>query len=61
MILSNEYQYIGRSSPLVAPANYEYYLLLYVKTAPETATGIQAVTVKMRLAANVNTAFYGLS
>ena len=58
MILSNEYQYIGRSSPLVAPANYEYYLLLYAKTAPETATGIQAVTVKMRLAANVNTAFY---
>ena len=58
MLLTNEYRYIGRSNPLVTAANYEYYLLLYAKTDPDTAMGAHRVSVKMRMAANVNTAFY---
>lgn len=60
MTLTSEYQYIGRSSAVKAyGASYYYYILLYAKTAEDKATGKHTVSVKMRLACDANSSFYG--
>lgn len=58
--LNGSYQYIGRSSAVKAYVDdYYYYILLYAKTSGSTATGKHTVSIKMRLACNVNSTFYG--
>lgn len=60
MILTNEYQYIGRSSGVQAyGSSFYFYLLLYAKASGSTATGKHTVSVKMRLACTVDSTFYG--
>lgn len=60
MILTNEYQYIGRSSGVQAyGSSFYFYILLYAKTSGSTATGKHTVSVKMRLACTVDSTFYG--
>jgi len=61
MALTSEYQYIGRSNAVKdQKSQYSYYILLYAKTSGDTATGRHTVTIKQRLASEVNT-FYGYS
>lgn len=58
--LSSEYQYIGRSSAVKAYGSaYYYYILLYAKTVGSGATGKHKVSVKMRLACDKDSTFYG--
>lgn len=60
MTLTNEYQYIGRTTGVKAyGASYYYYILLYAKTAGSTATGKHTVSVKMRLACTDDATFHG--
>lgn len=58
MVLTNEYQYIGRSNSVSCPAGWKYYILLYAKASGDTSTGRHTVSVKMRIAANVDSTFY---
>ena len=57
--LTSSYQYIGRSNAVGSPSGYEYYILMYAKTSGDSATGKHTVTVKMRLACNAQSSFYG--
>lgn len=57
--LNGSYQYIGMSNAVKAYAdNYYYYILLYAKTSGSTETGKHRVSIKMRLACDVNSTFY---
>lgn len=58
MTLTSEYQYIGRSNAVSCPAGWQYYTLLYAKTTGDPSTGKHTVTVKMRMACDVNSSFY---
>lgn len=58
--LTKDYQFIGRSSAVKAYGYYYYYyILLYAKTVGSTADGKHTVSVKMRLACDVDATFYG--
>ena len=59
MTLNSEYQYIGRTSSVSSSSGWRYYVLLYAKTSGDIATGKHSVTVKMRLACDVDSTFYG--
>lgn len=58
-VLTNEYQYIGRSNAVGCAQGYEYYILIYAKTLSNAATGKHTVTVKMTLACDAQSSFYG--
>ena len=58
MTLTSEYQYIGRSNAVGCPAGWQYYTLLYAKTTGDPSTGRHTVSVKMRMACDVNSSFY---
>lgn len=58
-ILTENYQYIGRSGAVSCKAGWNYYILLYAKTAPRTDTGTHTVSVRMRLACTADATFYG--
>ena len=58
MTLTSEYQYIGRSNAVSCPAGWQYYTLLYAKTTGDPSTGKHTVSVKMRMACDVNSSFY---
>lgn len=58
MILTSEYQYIGRTTGVKAyGASYYYYILLYAKATASTET--HSVSLKMRLACTADATFYG--
>lgn len=57
--LTNDYQFIGRSSPVPCPAGYNYYILVYAKTAGDISSGKHHVSIQMRLACPVDASFYG--
>ena len=59
--LNNSYQYIGRSNAVNCPSGWKYYILLYAKTTGNIATGKHTVSIKMRMACNVDSSFYGWS
>ena len=59
MTLTSEYQYIGRSSAVSCDAGWKYYILLYAKTTGSASTGKHTVGVKMRLACDKASTFYG--
>lgn len=61
MILTSEYQYIGRSNAVSCPSGYGYYILVYAKATADQASGSHRVSVKTRLACNVNASFYALT
>ena len=61
MILTNEYQFIGRSNAVTSSGGYAYYLLAYAKTEPDTTAGAHSVSVKLRMACTVASDFYGWS
>lgn len=58
MALTSSYQYIGRSNAVGCPAGWKYYILLYAKTSGSVSTGKHTVTVKMRMACDVDSSFY---
>ena len=58
MTLTNEYQFIGRSNALTSASGYNYYILVYAKTAPDLTAGAHAVSVKMRLVCSADVYFY---
>lgn len=61
-VLTNEYQYIGRSEAIPDQNNqHRYYLLLYAKTSEDITTGHHTVTVKQRLVSSSSNRFYGYS
>ena len=57
--LTSSYQYIGRSSPVSCDAGFNYYIVLYAKTAGDVSTGKHQVSVQMYLASPDDTSFYG--
>ena len=59
MTLTNEYQYIGRSNAVTCKSGWQYYTLLYAKTVGDISTGKHSVSIKMRMACNVESSFYG--
>lgn len=59
MVLTNEYQYIGRSDSISCSAGWDYRILLYAKTEPDKDNGTHKVTVKQVMGCNVITSFYG--
>lgn len=59
--LNSTYQYIGRSNAVSCPSGWNYYILLYAKTSGDIATGKHSVSIKMRMACNVESSFYGWS
>ena len=61
MILQEEFQYVGRSSPVGCPAGYEYYLLVYAAAAAEPAKGGHRVRIRTRLACTRDASFYGFA
>lgn len=58
-VLTSEYQYIGRSNAVGCPAGWNHYILMYAKTSDNASTGKHTVTVKMRLACDADSSFYG--
>ena len=59
MTLTSEYQYIGRSEAMRnLGAGYYYYLLLYAKTAGSAVTGKHTVSLKLRIACDLDVYFY---
>ncbi len=58
-VLTNEYQYLGRSNAVGSRAGYNYYILLYAKTSGSASTGKHTVTVKQRLVCDVNSSWWG--
>lgn len=61
MTLTSSYQYIGRSNAVGCPSGYKYYILLYAKATYNSSTGKHSVTVKQRMACNVDSTFYDWS
>ena len=59
--LNSSYQYIGRSNAVNCPSGWKYYTLIYAKTTGDISTGRHSVTIKMRMACNVDSSFYGWS
>ena len=59
MNLTSSYQYIGRTTGVSCDNGWNFYVLLYAKTSGSVSTGKHTVTVKMRLACDVNSTFYG--
>ena len=59
--LTETYRYIGRSSPVPCPSGYEYYILVYARTEGDDSTGKHTVSIKARLACNVDASFYGFT
>ena len=59
MTLTSSYQYIGRTSAVSCDNGWKYYVLLYAKTSGSTSTGKHTVSVKMRLACDQDSTFYG--
>lgn len=57
--LNSTYQYIGRTSGVSSERGWNFYVLLYAKTTGDISTGKHTVSVKMRLACDVNSTFYG--
>lgn len=57
--LTNNYQFIGRSSPVPSPAGRNYYVLVYAKTVGDISTGKHNVSIQMRLACPDDSSFYG--
>ena len=59
--LTSAYQYIGRSNAVSCPAGYNYYILVYAKTSGNNATGKHTVSIKARLACDVDSSFYAFT
>lgn len=57
--LTSTYQYIGRSNAVSCPNGYNYYILLYAKTAANDATGKHTVSVRQYLACSNDSTFHG--
>lgn len=57
--LTNDYQFIGRSSPVPCAAGWNYYILVYAKTTGDISTGKHNVSIQMRLACPIDSSFYG--
>ena len=57
--LNSTYQYIGKTGSVSSASGWKYCVLLYAKTVGDIATGKHSVTVKMRLACDVDSTFYG--
>ncbi len=58
-ILTENYQYIGRSGAVSCKAGWNYYILLYAKTAGSMDTGKHTVSLRMVLACTSDATFYG--
>ena len=61
MILQEELQYIGRSSPVGCDAGYEYYVLVYAGAVAVPEAGGHRVRIQTRLACNRDASFYGFT
>ena len=61
MTLTNEYQYIGRSTPVGCSAGYGYYLLVYAAGTPQPEQGGYRVGIKTLLACDADASFYGFA
>lgn len=60
MVLTSDYQFIGRTTGVKARADsWYYYVLLYAKTTGSIATGKHTVSVLMRLVCDRNSSFFG--
>ena len=59
MVLNSEYQYIGRSNAVTCNSGWKYYTLLYAKTVGDISNGKHSVSIKMRIACDVESSFYG--
>lgn len=58
--LNSSYQYIGRSNGVSCRSGqWNYYILLYAKTVGDITTGKHSVSIRMRLACEVDSSFYG--
>lgn len=60
-ILNSLYQYIGRSNAVTCKSGWKYYTLLYAKTVGDITTGKHSVSIKMRMACDADSTFYGWS
>lgn len=56
--LTSAYQYIGRSNAVSCPSGWNFYCLLYAKTAVDSTAGTQKVSVLMRMVCDVKSSFY---
>ncbi len=61
MLLTEELQFIGRSSPVGCPAGYNYYLLVYGAAAAEPEKGGYRLRLRLRLACDADASFYGFA
>lgn len=62
MVLTSEYQYIGRSNEVKDQNSYKgYYLLMYARTVESLSTGQHTVQVKQVLVSTSGNHFYGFS
>lgn len=59
MTLTDAYQFIGRSNAVSSASGNNFYILLYAKTSGNGETGKHRVSVKMRMAGDSLTTFYG--
>lgn len=60
MTLTQEYQYIGRSSPVRSPSGYGYYVLVYARAVP-AEDGTYTVGLRTRLACDADATFYAFT
>ena len=62
MVLTSEYQYIGRSNEVKDQNSYKgYYLLMYARTVENLSNGQHTVQVKQVLVSTSGNHFYGFS
>ena len=57
--LNDKYQYIGRSNAVSCPSGWNYYTLVYAKTSMDISAEKQKVSIKMCIACDVDSTFYG--
>ena len=59
MVLTSEYQYVGRTNSVSSNDGiYQYYVLLYAKTTGSMSTGKHTVSIKTRMACTSASSFY---
>lgn len=61
MTLTDELQYIGRSTPVGCGAGYNYYLLVFAAAVPKPELGGHRVKIRTLLACSADASFYGFA